>query len=330
MGQGRTAVAWRARRWSKPWSSSREPSPRSRRLPATPALRREQIKLQVALANALILTSKAMLQPETKASVENAHSVDRTSRSAGRTARRPAAVVFGPVRLLGANFSHFNGEAVRDLATQFLALAEKQRTTGPAYGWASPYGHSLLFAGDLLEGRAHFDQAIALYDPVEHRPLATRFGQDIGGGNFDISVMGPVGAWLSRRLRSQTSNTALRHAREIGQAATLMYALAIASAINLFVGDCVAANRTFSTNSSLLAEESGATHWRINEQCCRGCLLTLTGNPADAIQMLTTGNIALRSIGSDHVEPSLFALARDALTPNLANPTKLGAVLARL
>ena len=41
-------------------------------------------------------------------------------------------------------------------------------------------GASLLYTGDIAEGRAHFDQAIALYDPAEHRPLATRFGQDAG------------------------------------------------------------------------------------------------------------------------------------------------------
>ena len=34
--------------------------------------------------------------------------------------------------------------------------------------------------GGHREGRRHLDQAIALYDPAEHRPLATRFGQDVG------------------------------------------------------------------------------------------------------------------------------------------------------
>jgi hypothetical protein len=38
---------------------------------------------------------------------------------------------------------------------------------------------SLLHTGDIAAGRAHFDCAIALYDRVEHRALATRFGQDV-------------------------------------------------------------------------------------------------------------------------------------------------------
>jgi hypothetical protein len=35
-----------------------------------------------------------------------------------------------------------------------------------------------MFTGNFADGKAHYDQAIALYDPVEHRPLvALRFGE---------------------------------------------------------------------------------------------------------------------------------------------------------
>ena len=37
-----------------------------------------------------------------------------------------------------------------------------------------------MLAGEIAEGKAHFDQAIALYDPAEHRPLGARFGPDLG------------------------------------------------------------------------------------------------------------------------------------------------------
>jgi hypothetical protein len=53
-----------ARRWLKRQSSSR--------VPATPALRREQIKLRVSLSNALMHT-KGYAAPETKASLECFH-----------------------------------------------------------------------------------------------------------------------------------------------------------------------------------------------------------------------------------------------------------------
>jgi hypothetical protein len=74
----------------------------------------------------------------------------------------------------------FNGNALPDLAAQFLALAEKERATVPLMIGHRLMGTSLMCTGDIAESRVHYDQAIALYDPVEHRPLATRFGQDVG------------------------------------------------------------------------------------------------------------------------------------------------------
>ena len=52
-------------------------------LPGTPALRREQIKLQVALSNALMHV-KGYAAPETKAAIEHARAVHRASGGAGR------------------------------------------------------------------------------------------------------------------------------------------------------------------------------------------------------------------------------------------------------
>ena len=263
--------------------------------PTTPALRREQIHFQVALANALILT-KGYGAADTKASLENARFLIERAEELGEPPEDPLILFSILYGFWSVSFQHFNREAVCNLATQFLELADKQRTSGPVMVGHRLLGASLSFAGDFLGARAHFDQAIALYDPVDHRPLATRFGQDIGVGilTFRSWAVWCLGYPNSARIDLEHG---IRHARELGQAATLMYALAIASAINLFVGDCVAEIH-FLDELAILAEESGATHWRINEQCCRGCLLTLSGNPADAIQMLTTGNIALRSIGA--------------------------------
>ena len=85
-------------------------------------------------------------------------------------------------------------------------------------------GMSLVYTGDIAEGRAHFDRAIALYDPAEHRPLATRFGQDARVSILAFRSLA-LGCLAIPRPRSQTLNTRVKDAREIGQAATLMFAL---------------------------------------------------------------------------------------------------------
>jgi hypothetical protein len=80
---------------------------------------------------------------------------------------------------------------------QFLSLAEKQGAILPRVIGHRLLGHSLMLTGNIAEGRAHYDQSVALYDPTVHRPLATRFGQDGRCGNPMLSVAGAVVAWLS-------------------------------------------------------------------------------------------------------------------------------------
>ena len=118
----------------------------------------------------------------------------------------------------------FNGEVVRELATQFLALAEKQGTTTPLLIAHRIMGPSLLCTGDIREARTHLDQAIALYDPAEHRPLATRFGED---QRVATLCWRSHALWLLGYPKDALvdADHALRYAREIGHAATLMFAL---------------------------------------------------------------------------------------------------------
>ena len=148
-------------------------------LPGTPALRREQIKLQVALITPLIHV-KGYAAPETKAAVEQARLLIEQAEALGEPPEDPLLLFSVLYGVWVANFVAFNGDVACDLAAQFLALAEKQRATVPIMIGHRLMGISLLCAGDIADGRAHLDQAIALYDPAEHRPLATRFGQDVG------------------------------------------------------------------------------------------------------------------------------------------------------
>ena len=123
-----------------------------------------------------------------------------------------------------ANAVAFNGDVARELAAQFLALAEKQKATVQLMVGHRLMGTSLLLTGDIAQGRTHLDQALALYDPAEHRPLATRFGQDI---RVAILCHRSMALWVLGYPEAALADAeqALRDAREIGHAATLMYAL---------------------------------------------------------------------------------------------------------
>src|SRR5450631_2617798 len=148
-------------------------------LPGTPTLRREQIELQIALITPLIHI-KGYAAAETKAAVEQARLLIEQAEALGEPPEDPLLLFAVLAGVWVANYVTFNGDAVCDLAAQFLALAEKQRATIPLMDGHRLVGTSLLFTGNIAAGRGHLDQAIALYDPAGHRPLATRFEQDAG------------------------------------------------------------------------------------------------------------------------------------------------------
>ena len=182
-------------------------------LPATPALRREQIKLQVALITPLMHV-KGYAAPETKAAAERARLLIEQAEALGEPPEDPLLLFSVLYGFWVANYVAFNGDVVRELAAQFLALAEKQGATVPLMIGHRIMGISLVCTGDIAEGRAHFDQAIALYDPAEHRPLATRFGQDARVSILCLSVVGPVVSWLSRGRARRRGPGAQRCARD--------------------------------------------------------------------------------------------------------------------
>ena len=145
-------------------------------LPATPALRREQIKLQVALITPL-LHVKGYAAPETKAAAEQARLLIEKAEALGEPPEDPLLLFSVLYSFWVANYAAFNGDAMRDLAAQFLALAEQQGSTAPLMIGHRLMGMSLLNTGEIAEGRAHFDRAIALYNPRSivrwRRDLAT-------------------------------------------------------------------------------------------------------------------------------------------------------------
>jgi predicted ATPase len=277
-------------------------------LPGSATLRREQIKLQVALANALMHT-KGYSAPEPKAAVEQARLFIERAEALGEPPEDPLLLFSVLYGFWAANYLAFNSDAMRTLATQFLAVAEKQKATVPLMVGHRLMGTSLLEAGDIAQGRAHYNQAIALYDPAERRPLATRFGQDV---RVAILSRRSRALWLLGYPEAALADTshALKDAREIGQAATLMYALAQASRTHIYCGNYAAANAQLDEVVAL-ADEKGTLFWKAIGMTRQGCILALTGKASDAVQMITAAITAYRSTGSILDTPSqLSDLAR--------------------
>jgi class 3 adenylate cyclase/predicted ATPase len=264
-------------------------------LPATPALRREKITLHVAFINPLIHV-KGYAAAETKAAVERARLLIEQAEVLGELPEDPLLLFSVLYSVWVANTNAFNGDALRELAVQFLALAEKQGATVPLMIGHRLMGTSLLFTGDIAKGRAHFDRAIALYDPAEHRSLAARFGQDAGVSILSqrspaLGLLGYPEAALA------DADHALKDARDIGQAATLMFALFFTTVTRFFCGNYAAAS-ALSDELVTLAEETGSLYWKAQGMLTRGDLFALTGKASDAVHMITSGITASRLTGA--------------------------------
>jgi class 3 adenylate cyclase/predicted ATPase len=269
-------------------------------LPESTILRREQIKFQVDLANAL-MHWKGFAAPETKAALDRAQLYIERARARGEPPEDPLLLFSVLYGFCIASYVAFNGDLMRELAGHFLALAEKEGAAVPLMIGHRLMGMSLMFTGDIAEGRGHLDQAIALYDPIEHGPLATRFGQDV-----EVAVL----SWRSLALwilgypeaAQADANRALQHAREIGQPATLMYALSITSWTLVYCGDYSAASAQ-ADEADALANEKGALFWRAPTMMIQGALMALTGNASSAVRLITAGIAAWRTTGATLLLP---------------------------
>jgi hypothetical protein len=157
-------------------------------LPATPALRREQIKLQVALITALIHV-KGYVAPETKAAVERARLLIEQAEALGEPLDDPILLFSVLFCFWLASLVAFNGDVLRERAAQFLVLAESQGATTP-----------------LMIGHHRVTLHKAERTPIRHLCCTTLPFIALGGafwrrrlpsGNLVLAFLDAVDAWLS-------------------------------------------------------------------------------------------------------------------------------------
>jgi class 3 adenylate cyclase len=99
-------------------------------LPQTPVLRRQQLRLQIALANAL-MQIKGYAAPEPKAAFEQARLFMERGEALGEVPEDPLLLFSFLWGVWSGNYVKFHGEAIKSLASQVMALAERQGTATP-------------------------------------------------------------------------------------------------------------------------------------------------------------------------------------------------------
>ena len=272
-------------------------------LPATPALRREQIKFQVALIAPLMYV-KGYAAPETKSAVERAQLLIEQAEALGESPEDSLLLLLVLYGFWVANYVAFNGDAMLDVAAQVMALAERQGATVPLMVGHRVIATSLASTGSIAEGRVHYDKALALYNPAEHRPLATRF---VLNSRVSILSFRSWSLWFLGYPEAALADTqqAIDHAREIGQASTLLMALCQTALTHIVCRNYAAATRQ-AHEAIALADKKGAIFWKAGGTALQGCVLAVTGRGSDAVQMITAGITGWRSTGGNRANTFLL------------------------
>jgi predicted ATPase len=156
------------------------------------------------------------------------------------------------------------------------------------------FANALTLTGNFVDGKVHYDRALAIYDLAEHRSLTTRSGRDI---RVALLASRSGCAWLLGYPTAARSDAdqALKEAREIEHATTLLHALWRAGYHHILCGDYAAANAPVDELIGL-ADERGAPYWKALGTAQRGWLFASTGKASDAVRAITLGITSLRSM----------------------------------
>jgi predicted ATPase len=239
---------------------------------------------------------KGYSAPETQAAMERARLLIERAETLGETPDDPLLLFLVLYGFWTANYNTFEGVLCRDAAAHFLALAEKQGATVPRVIGHRIMGPCLTIRGDIVEAQEHYDRALALYNPTEHRHLAARFSAD---ASVIILTHRAWNLWLLGypTTARRDADEALKNAREIGQAVSLMFALYFVARLHTLLGNYSAATALIQELSAL-ADGKGATLWEAQGTLGAGWVLALTGDAVEAIRKITVGTPAYRSTGS--------------------------------
>jgi predicted ATPase len=292
-------------------------------LPEDDCRRRDELRLQIALARTL-LEQKGYADQEVGEAYTKARDLSKRVGDAGMY----LAVLYG---LWAHHYIRGKPVAMLEQANEFLAFAERQNETGSIVVGHRLVGTSRLINGYIADASNALDQALGRYDPDVHgaasrvgQTLRARFGQDVG---VTIYSYRSWALWLSGQPADaeKSAEGALErsHALEHDDQSRF-YALWHAGMAYVLLRD-VDKVTEIGSNLTELANDRGLPYWQALGDFLRGWCLTCAGRPADAVGLLQEGLRLWEQTGSRIFRPICLTFLADAYAdddkPDLAHHT---------
>jgi predicted ATPase/class 3 adenylate cyclase len=246
--------------------------------PPTPDRTRDEITLRTSLARGLMAIRGYT------AEVEEAYGrALELSDEVGEVPKR-----FPVLRSL-ASFHLYRGEfdKTAEAGRELLELAEQENDAGLRIEGHLVLGSSLAFLGDIPTGLDHLERAMALFDPLEHRPGRFRLGASPGvvahtSSALVLWVLGHPDRAVER------ATTAVELARELGHPFTLAYTFFHAGFLDLWRRDFELAHERAS-GALEVAEEHDYQIWKALGVVLQGAALAGFGRAEEGLARTEQG-----------------------------------------
>ncbi|MBV9287694.1 MAG: AAA family ATPase [Hyphomicrobiales bacterium] len=264
-------------------------------LPRSAALRREETNLQIALMTALY-SVKGYAAAETKEALERMRGLLVRAETLGEPLDNPLAFFAHLDGLWTLNYVAFDGDALIELANQYLLLAEEQNNVGVTLAANFNMASTLSSTGSLERARVHFDRAVALFPAVQPSTLIAFIGWDYRFvGLADRAVCLWLLGYPDAALKD--CEQALLGARESGNFASFAHTVPATAFVQL---GCGRYDLTIALADELegLSRERDLALFASSGKLIRGSVAARTGSALVAAELITTAEAVLRNAGT--------------------------------
>jgi class 3 adenylate cyclase/predicted ATPase len=267
-------------------------------LPDDAARQRRELELQLTLGVPLI-ASRGMADPE----VEQAYTRARQLCIQLGDAPQLFAVLFG---LWWFYEVKANLRAARGTANQLLDIAGKEGDPAHLLQAHRTMGHTNLWLGEFVSAHAHFEQAMTLYDPQQHRALAFTSGQEPGvlSRGFAAHVLWYLG-FPDRAL--EMMDAALSLARDVAHPFSLAFALDHSAWLRQYRRE-TEQTRTLAEADIKFSEEQGFPFFWAHGTILRAWALAHQGQDTEAVAQMRLGLARHEATGALLVRPYWLSL----------------------
>jgi predicted ATPase len=197
-------------------------------------------------------------------------------------------------------------QAARELGEQCLRLAQRQRDPALLLEAHRALAPTLYCLGELAPARMHLEQAMALYDPQQHRSHAFLYGENprVSCCSYAAWVLWGLG-YPDQAL--QRSHEALALAHELAHPHSLAYALFYDAVLYGFRRENQGAQARAETLMGLSTDQEFAL-WVARGMILRGWVLTVEGQGEEGMAQMRAGLAAYQATGATLLQPYWLAL----------------------